>query len=298
MLRWTALTIVLLLASPAQAQQPLIEGVFWQPDTLTSDPSGIWDQIGADTFAVQWMVVDGYAWYQPAPFPPWASQPNWSRIVQAPWARKIIAGLPGSYSEPYARSQLNPLYSMAWQMANAPLPFTPDAYYFPVEADPSWTDIAAYGQQLQQLPRPLWVSAYAGERQPANLVDWVNSWLPRDVGLFFQDGVGVGARTPSEARALADSLRASLGDTRFAIVLEAFRQQADGSFRAAQAQEIVEQLKAYKGLRIYIFDGPHYVNDSTVKQIKAWRDTNQLVEALGVLGIHDPIPVLPPLGLN
>ena len=289
----------LLLAGVAQAGQPLIEGVFWQPDNQTYNPAGIWDQIGADTLAVQWMVVDGYAWYNPAPFPSWANQPDWGRITSAPWARKRIAGFPGAYSEPYARSHLNELYTMAWQMTNSRLPYTPDAYYFPVEADPSWADTAAYGNVLQRLPRPLWVSAYAAERQPANLVSWVNGWLPRDVGLFFQDGVGVGARTPTEARALADKLLASLSKQRFAIVLEAFRQQPDGSFRAAQAQEIIEQLKAYKGLRIYVFDGPHYLSDDTVRQIKAWDDANQKGPLrLGLLDLNGPLPVPPALGVG
>ncbi len=62
---------------------------------------------------------------------------------------------------------------------------------------------------LAPLPRPLWISVYDGRNiGPEALADWLESWLPKDIGVFFQDGVGVYARTPQVAAHYADVLSA------------------------------------------------------------------------------------------
>ena len=48
-------------------------------------------------------------------------------------------------------------------------------------------------------------------------------WLPPDVGVFFQDGVGVHARDARTARRYADTLASRLGKARVRIIAEAFR---------------------------------------------------------------------------
>ena len=66
------------------------------------------------------------------------------------------------------------------------------------------------------------------------------------------------------AREYADALSETLGKRRVRIIAEAFRPQAGGGFRAATSAELLPQLVAYKGYRVYLFDGPHYVSAELV----------------------------------
>ncbi len=93
-------------------------------------------------------------------------------------------------------------------------------------------------------------------------------WLPADVGVFFQDGVGVHAREARIARQYADVLSLRLGKERVRIIAEAFRPQQGGGFRSATLAELRLQLASYAGLRIYLFDGPHYLHDALVSQLR------------------------------
>ncbi|EPN68434.1 hypothetical protein A245_03653, partial [Pseudomonas syringae pv. actinidiae ICMP 19096] len=82
---------------------------------------------------------------------------------------------------------------------------------------------------MAKLPRPLWISVYDGANiGPAATADWLKTWLPDDIGVFFQDGVGVYARTAPVARTYADALRKRLGKDRVRIIVEAFRPQFGG----------------------------------------------------------------------
>ena len=255
---------------------PLVEGVFWQPDNATARPEGNWHLLGAETLVVQWLMVDGQAWYPSADFPQWNRQPDWGRIASEPWAGRIVAGLSGRYSEPQARADLHRLGAEGQAISQKPLPFTPHAFYFPVEADPSWLHVHQLRDTLAGLPRPLWVSVYAGERLPQNFDLWLESWLPPDVGVFFQDGVGVGVRSPEEARRVADALVQRFGSDRVAIVLEAFQPKSWGSgFRPASLAQLMQQLRAYCGLRIYLFDGPHYLSKTKVHLWRWWSNWRQ-----------------------
>lgn len=87
---------------------------------------------------------------------------------------------------------------------------------------------------------------------------------------FFQDGVGVGVRTPEQARRILDQLEQTLGKDKTVIVLEAFRTKKNGQFRAAYPWEIISQIKAYEGKKIYIFDGPHYMGRWSVYIVGLW----------------------------
>ncbi|MFX8708256.1 hypothetical protein ABTM42_20495, partial [Acinetobacter baumannii] len=86
--------------------------------------------------------------------------------------------------------------------------------------------------------------------EPENYNLWVKSWLPSQAGVFFQDGVGVGVRTPQQARRILDQLEQTLGKDKTVIVLEAFRTKKNGQFRAAYPWEIISQIKAYEGKTI------------------------------------------------
>ncbi len=123
---------------------------------------------------------------------------------------------------------------------------------------------------LSKLPSPVWVSIYSGETEPENYDLWVKSWLPDHTGVFFQDGVGVGVRSPKQAKHILDQLEHKLGKDKVIIVLEAFRVKKNGQFRAAYPWEIISQLKAYEGKTVYIFDGPHYMSRWCVNIVSLW----------------------------
>jgi hypothetical protein len=155
-------------------------------------------------------------------------------------------------------------------IARLRFPFRVAGWYFPAEVDPSWMDApTALPPILEKLPRPLWVSVYDGEPIGATqFAEWLGSWLPQDVGVLFQDGVGVHVRSPAVARQYADALVARLGKARVAIIGEAFRSE-NGKFRAATAAELRPQLAHYHGFPLYLFDGPHYVSDRLVQELLA-----------------------------
>lgn len=267
------LVVWMLLTKLPQAY--LLEGVFWQTDNVTARPHGNWQLLGASTLAVQWMAVDQKAWFSAPDMPQWERQPDWNRITQEPWAQQVIAGLSGRYSEPDARKSLAHLKAESLKIASSPLPFKPAGYYFPVEADPSWFQVNQLKKVLNELPRPLWISVYAGERSPENFDMWLQSWLPDDVNVFFQDGVGVGVRNPAEARQIADQLIQRLGKERVRIVLEAFQPASGGGFKPASFWQLTRQFQAYCGLRVYAFDGPHYLSDFKVRLLQLWALFNE-----------------------
>ena len=121
---------------------------------------------------------------------------------------------------------------------------------------------------LALLPRPLWISVYDSSNQgPENFADSLAKWLPPDVGIFFQDGVGVHARTAPVALEYADKLVTRFGKQRVKIIAEAFRPKAGGGFRSAIVEELLPQLMTYKGHAVYLFDGPHYVPPELVDEL-------------------------------
>lgn len=249
-----------------------VEGVVWQPDNATIDPKGQWDKLGADTLLVQWTVVDGMAFVPGAGLPGIPKKPDWRRVAGEPWAKQVILGLAGVYSEPLARASVRKLVALSERIAALPTPLNVAGYYFPVEADPTWTKTQEFGRLLDSLPRPLWVSAYtAGDLDPAQFAEWVAGWLPRDVGLFFQDGVGAHGRTSAEATAYAAALAKRLGPSRVAVIVEAFRPAAGGGFRPATANELKPQIAATQAYRQFLFDGPHYVPSGVVDALACRR---------------------------
>ena len=92
-------------------------------------------------------------------------------------------------------------------------------------------------------------------------------WLPADVGVFFQDGVGVHARDSWVARHYVTVLERSLGKGRVRVIAEAFRPRPGGGFRPATIGELRPQLASYAGLPIYLFEGPLYVKPSLVDEL-------------------------------
>lgn len=250
---------------------PQIEGMFWQPDLATTAPTGNWDLLGVTTFVPQWSVVESKSWFDhDTSFPKWEKNINLKQLNQERWAKNIILGLAGEYNEKIARSNVLTLAQHSKKIIEKTQSVPLKGYYLPIEADPTWLCVDDLAKAIRILPKPIWVSIYSAEQKPKHFDAWLKSWLPQHTGVFFQDGVGVGTRSPKQARATLEELQKEFGKENVIIVLEAFRPVKDGKFRSAYPWEIIEQLKAYEGQKVYIFDGPHYMSRATVYVVALW----------------------------
>jgi hypothetical protein len=259
-----------LLAGCASTAVPAIEGMVWQIDNEHTEPAGDWDKLGVHRLLVQWTVVDDLAFVGGTNLPPGARMPDWSGIGKQPWAREVIVGLAGRFDERGARNDLEKLVALSAQVAKTPPPVNVAGYYFPIEIDPTWMEAFRLRTLLMQLPRPLWISVYdSANVGPEELAQSLVEWLPPDVGVFFQDGVGVHAREAFVARHYANVLARRLGRQRVRIIAEAFRPQVGGGFRPATLEELRPQLATYDGFPIYLFEGPRYVPSQTVQGLAA-----------------------------
>ncbi|MEP7156084.1 MAG: hypothetical protein ABI905_09935 [Betaproteobacteria bacterium] len=265
-----ALTLTLGSCALRPSVIPPLAGTVWQIDNKTLEPRGNWQRMGGSELLVQWISVDGTAYVNGTPLPTASQLPAWDRIAAEPWAREVILGLAGRFDEKAARTDIVNLAAQSAALAELPTPLNVVGWYFPVEIDPTWSEAPTLAPLLAKLPRPLWISVYdSANIGPDALVRGLMKWLPPDVGVFFQDGVGVHARDARTARHYADVLASRLGKDRVRIIAEAFRPQVGGGLRGATIGELGPQLAYYEGYRIYLFDGPHYVPDALVAQITA-----------------------------
>ena len=249
---------------------PQMAGTVWQPDNATLDPRGNWHRMGGSELLVQWVAVDGTAFVPTDTMPVANILPAWQRIASEPWAKQVILGLAGRYDEKSARSDITALARTSAELAKLPTSLNVVGWYFPVEIDPTWVEAPQLAHLLAPLPRPLWISVYdSANVGPEALVQGLMKWLPPDVGIFFQDGVGVHARNAVVARHYADVLSTRLGKHRVRVIAEAFRPKAGGGFRSATIQELGPQLAEYGAYQVYLFDGPHYLPDKLVDQVVA-----------------------------
>lgn len=274
MIRRTAMTGALAVAlmtalSGCAVHVPPIEGTVWQIDNENAVPRGDWQRLGATRLLIQWTVVDGIAFREGTGLPS-GTLPDWQRIAGEPWAHEVILGLAGRFDEKGARASIAELAEVSARLARLPTPLNVVGYYFPVEIDPTWTEAPQLTALLDKLPRPLWISVYdSANVGPQELADGLLKWLPKDVGVFFQDGVGVHARDAWVARHYVTVLERSLGKGRVRVIAEAFRPKPGGGFRPATIEELRPQLATYSGLPIYLFEGPRYVTSSLVDQLVA-----------------------------
>ncbi|KPB35101.1 Uncharacterized protein AC515_4641 [Pseudomonas savastanoi pv. phaseolicola] len=251
-----------------QPSGPGIVGIVWQPDNATVGISGNWDKLGARQLLVQWTAVDDQSFIPGTQMTNVPVLPDWARIAKEPWAQEVILGLAGYFSENRSRDNIEQLAVLSAKLAKVKTPLNVTGWYFPAEVDPSWSRAKELPALLAKLPRPLWISVYDGANiGPAATADWLKTWLPDDIGVFFQDGVGVYARTAPVARTYADALRKRLGKNRVRIIVEAFRPQVGGGFRPATAAELKPQIAAFDGYPLYLFDGPHYVTPDLIKAL-------------------------------
>lgn len=259
-----------LLAGCASQVVPPIEGVVWQIANENTQPKGDWQRLGVRRLLVQWTVVDDLAFVPGTGMPSGARMPDWQGIAQQPWAQEVIVGLAGRFDERGARGDLEGLVELSARVARTPPPVNIAGWYFPIEIDPTWVEAHRLRTLLNQLPRPLWISVYdSANVGPEELAQSLSEWLPPDVGVFFQDGVGVHAREAFVARHYANVLVRRLGRERVRIIAEAFRPKEGGGFRAATLAELRPQLATYEGFPIYLFEGPRYVPPALVEGLAA-----------------------------
>ncbi|HYS63451.1 MAG TPA: hypothetical protein VEN30_06475 [Paraburkholderia sp.] len=257
-----------LLTGCTMTRDARIDGIVWQPDNATANPSGNWDLLGANDLLIQWSAVDDHAFIPGTDLPDAPLKPDLARIGKEPWARNVILGLAGYQSEARSRASVAKLVEQSLKIARAAVPLHVVGYYFPVEVDPSWADAPRLAGSLRALPRPLWITVYDSTNIGAKpLSDWLATWLPADIGIFFQDGCGVYAREPGVAREYLDELVERLGKDRVRVIAEAFRVSTPNTFRSAKADELRPQIQAYRGFPIFLFDGPHYVSDALIKAL-------------------------------
>ena len=267
--RSLAAVVLAALACAGRAEGlPPVTGVIWQLYETAPDARGSWHRLGARELLIQWTAVDGTAFIAGTGQRQSEHMPDWGRIARAPWAASVIVGLSGRFDEQATRRSIDAMVAESLVISRQQFPFRVSGWYFPAEVDPYWKDApSALPPALARLPRPLWISVYDGEGMGADeFAAWIASWMPRDVGVMFQDGVGVGVRSAPVARQYADALAARLDKARVAVIAEAFRTEA-GKFRAATAAELRAQLPHYREFPIYLFDGPHYVPDSVVEEL-------------------------------
>ena len=265
--RAVAATLLLALLAGCAVQVPPIEGMVWQVYNENAAPKGDWQRLGASRLLIQWTAVDGIAFREGTAMPS-GNIPDWNRIAGEPWAREVILGLAGRFDEKGARADIAQLADSSAALARLPTPLNVVGYYFPVEIDPTWSEAPQLTALLAKLPRPLWISVYdSANVGPQELADGLLKWLPSDVGVFFQDGVGVHARDSWVARHYVTVLERTLGKGRVRVIAEAFRPKPGGGFRPATIAELKPQLASYAGLPIYLFEGPLYVPPSLVDEL-------------------------------
>lgn len=179
--------LISLVKTVARQQSPAqIVGIFWQPD-LHTEPVGNWELLGVKTFIPQFGVNHEKSWFKTSHIKEWEKIPDWQQVQQQPWAKNLILGLSGSYNEVEARANVNEHGKISLQfLQQVQLSRQPQAYYFPVEADPSWLRVSALAKTLNTLPKPLWISIYSGEADAPHYVEWLESWLPNNINVFFK----------------------------------------------------------------------------------------------------------------
>ncbi len=218
-----ALVTALLLQACTTGGAPEVRGVVWQPDAQTMDVHRAWDRLGAHELLIQWTRVDGADVFDAGPSCPAGVRAALRSVAGRPWARRVIVGLAGLRSESASRADVTALAEAGRDAAACgATPAKVSGWYFPVELDPTWSDHGVGGEPsdhrraLSRLPRPLWISVYDSANVGVEaLIAQVRRAAPGDVGVLFQDGVGVEARTPAVARTYLDALARAFGRRRW-----------------------------------------------------------------------------------
>lgn len=252
--------LLLALAPPA----PLFQAVMWQPDCASARRLSDYRGLGARVLFVQYLTLDAtdFTAAQPCPI-------DLAALRRKTGASRLIVGLAG-----LGRPTLGDFPRAAERsrqlLRRSSLGLDNDGFYAPLELHPG-VPAAVARTYLAALPRPLWVSVYAGSGgYDMRLVEYVRGAVPQNVGVIVQDGVGAGHATPAQAARVARALMAARGAARVSLIVECFRATGSGRFRMATPWEIERQLAAYGGIRRIAFDGGHYLPFLAVRALLAY----------------------------
>lgn len=263
-----------------------IDGIFWQTLNANVDYRSRWELLGVTGTMFQWVAV-GTTVEEMASFLPndlvsipnkYSKTLNISDVATYPWAEDIIIGLAGFWGESTSRANTALMTTWATEIASLSWPTNVSGYYFPLEIDPTWTDAPTVMQSVfSALPRPLYVSAYYGNNvNTAEAAAWLASFIPSDVTLLFQDGVGAFNVSVPEAAIRINQLIAAFPANKVEIILEAFRVNpnyagVDGTyFLPATANQILEQAASFSKLgKVWAFDGPSYITSKIIQEMLA-----------------------------
>lgn len=254
--------LVVLVALP---QRLPVHGVIWQPTADYPAPRGCLSELGAKALLVQWSAV-----YTPAHQKPSyrVSRAQLAAIARRGWVQGLLVGLAGEFDMRRARLRASFLARRS-QRVHARLSRLGQGYYAPIEISPQWRSTRAIRDYLRALPRPLWVSVYGGYDLSNRVFgNWMATWLPAHVHVLYQDGVGTGQATAPRAARRVKALMHRFGAQRVAIVLEAFRRR-QRRFEPAPIGAIARQLRAYRGLRVWLFS-PRYMGCMRTVALKAY----------------------------
>lgn len=249
-------------------------GIFWQTLNANVNTRRSWDYIGVTKTMFQWVAVGGQSFIDQNILPEQTNLLDLNAIAQEPWAQEMIIGLPGIFDEATARSSAASLATLGQQFGQLTFPANVKGFYFPIEIDPTWTAAPEILAPLwASLPRPLYVSVYYGNGiDGAAAADWLAQFIPGDVKVLFQDGVGAFDVSIPLAMQRFNQLRSKFGK-RVEMIAECFRvnpvQPApEGEyFVPATAAEIAEQMAAYRKLPVWMFDGPSYLTNDIIEQM-------------------------------
>lgn len=271
--------------------RPASLGMFWQTMNDNVGYRRKWDQLGITKTMFQWVAVDGSSFIPSTSLPAHIRQLNLADINSQPWASQIVIGLPGINNETNARSGVAGLVTLAEEFAGAsfisshyPANSIGNGFYFPIEIDPSWTNIdsvftTALWNRLRALPGTLYVSVYYGDSLTSlgitslQAANWVNTHIPSDVTVLFQDGVGAHGVSVNTAVNRYAELQSVLGANRVELIAEAFRINpgyvgVTGTYYIpATAEQIRGQLYAYRNFKTWLFDGPSYINTKLIQEV-------------------------------
>lgn len=258
---------------------PQFRGMLWQTLNTNVDYRRSWDSLGITKTMFQWVAVDGSSFIPQSILPLHTGQLNLTEIAAQPWASEIVIGLPGIFNEVTARASAADLADLAQQFGALTYPSNAIGFYFPIEIDPTWTAApTVLGPLWAQLPRPLYVSCYygIGTTTPAETIaaaNWLASFIPSDVTLLFQDGVGAHEVSIAEANRRYQELRSVFGSRKVELIAEAFRVNPDYAgvegtyFVRATAAQLNQQLTAYSQYPIWLFDGPNYLTEQLISDV-------------------------------
>lgn len=253
----------------------LVNGIFWPTQAANVDFRRPWNALGATTTIFQWVAVDGSSFIPNIWLPLNSKQLNLTNIATYPWAAKIVVGTPGLSNQATARTSAASLAALAQEYGTLIYPSNVTGFYFPVTFDPSWVAAPTVMAPLWSLlPRPLYVTVfYDSTVDGATGAAWANSFIPTDVTILFQDGVGTYGTDP--VLALTQAMQLKKLHTKLELVTECFRPNpafpgSGSKYIPITVDEYYEQLTHYEGtgLTVHAYDGPDYLDSELIQEIK------------------------------